>query len=50
MSPGRTVFAAVALTGLLACGEAPTEPVAQDLDVPQYARGGQPRVQVCQGR
>ncbi len=43
----RKVFAALTLTALLACGEAPTEPEAEDRDAPQYARGGQLKVQVC---
>ena len=47
MRPGPRRFAALALTALLACTEAPTEPVALDVDVRSNARGGQAKVQVC---
>ena len=47
MGPSRIGFAARALTALLSCAEAPTGPLAQDFVAPQYARGGQLKVQVC---
>ena len=47
MGPSRIGFAALALTALLSCAEAPTGPLAQDFVAPQYARGGQLKVQVC---